>query len=191
MKKHLFQALILAAALTGTVCFAAEKETEGISEAAVEAETEAGESAATERDLDPESGSGWLTATIDGAQRELEFVSATKGMTGTVYLFQGSGYSLSLLFDKKLDVDNEVEKNSINQAEVMSSTSESSGYYFVRKGAGKEVDGKAVLLQKTDDGLFQGEFSVNIPRGDRYVGDTKPGILEVLEITDGAFCFRE
>ena len=177
MKKRLFILLTAAAMAFSMSAFAGE----------TEAETEA---EAADRNYDPEEGTGWLVAKINDKEVEFEYENMTKGMTGTTYNFEAEEFSLSIVLNKDLKVGEEMDKNAITQIEVVSSETASVGYYFSKKSTGNDVDSK-VTLEKNEDGLMQGEFSVVVLKADRYVGDNKPGILPELDFTDGEFCFRE
>lgn len=182
--KKIMAMLALTSMLMGSCCVMAEESKPA--ETAVEAED-----LKEERNYSPESGTGWLCAEINGEPVEFEFKSFTKGMTGTTYSFEGEGYTMAIVFNKALEVDETMEENAITQIEVISSLTATSGYYFSKKSSKNDVESTVKLVQKTDDGLMQGEFSVTVLSGDRYVGDSKPGILPELEITDGEFCFCE
>lgn len=182
MRKRLFVVLALTTMMLGTTAFAAETET--VSEQSTEA-------ADAEKNYDPEEGTGWLTAKINDKEVEFEYENKTTGMTGTTYNFESDDFTLSIVFNKALEIGTEMDGNAITQIEVVSSDAASSGYYFSKKSTGNDVDSKVLLKEKSDDGLVQGEFSVKVLTADRYVGDNKPGILPELDFTDGEFCFRE
>lgn len=180
--KKVMAMLAMASMLMGSCCtMAAETKP-----AAVEAEE-----TKEDRNYNPESGTGWLCAEINGEPVELEFKSCTKGMTGTTYSFESKEYTMAIVFNKALKVDEEMEGNAITQIEVISSVSSSAGYYFSKKTSKTDVESTVKLVQKTDEGLLQGEFSATVLTAERYVGDSKPGILPELEITAGEFCFCE
>lgn len=184
MKKTIAM-LALTSMFMGTCCVMAE-EPETTQETAAEEQDKK-----EERDYNPESGTGWLSAEINGETVEFEFKGMTKGMTGTTYNFESEGYVMGVMFNKALEVDTPMEENAITQIEIISSLESTSGYYFSKKSSKEDVESTATLIQKTDDGLLQGEFTVTVLSGDRYVGDSRPGILPELEITDGEFCFCE
>lgn len=182
MKKRLLVMLALATMMLGTTAFAAETELPEAQETEVEA---------SERNYDPEEGTGWLVAKINDKEVEFEYESKTSGMTGTTYNFEAEDFTLSFVLNKALEVGTEMDENAITQIEVVSSDAASVGYYFSKKSTGSNVDSKVTLGEKSEDGLLKGEFSVKVLTADRYVGDNKPGILPELDFTDGEFCFRE
>jgi len=98
---------------------------------------------------------------------------------------------MALVFNKKLVVGEEMDKNAIAQIEIMSHATADNGYYFAKKAAGKDVVSTVTLAENETEGVLQGEFTVTVPTADRYVGDNKPGILPELELTEGEFCFFE
>lgn len=191
MKKRLVIMLALTAMLVGTTVTASAADKEADTAAVQETET-AGEDAqkAEDRDYNPEAGTGWLVADMNEEPVEFEFDSAAKGMTGTAYTFKSDKFTMTLMLNKSLEVGKEMDKNAITQIEVVSSDSASAGYYFIKKSSGKDVD-STVTLEKSEDGLIQGTFTVTVPTAERYVGDNKPGILEELVFTEGEFCFHE
>lgn len=144
-----------------------------------------------ERNYSPESGTGWMCGEINGESVEFEFTGIGKGLTGNTYNFQSEEYDLAVTFNKDLEVDKEMKENSIIQIEIMSHNEATSGYYFAKKTVRANVDSTVTLLQKTEEGLMQGEFEVTLLSADRYVGDTRPGILPELKISAGEFCFCE
>ncbi|MCI8317891.1 MAG: hypothetical protein HFG96_05105 [Lachnospiraceae bacterium] len=146
---------------------------------------------AVERDYAPEEGKGWLVVEINGEEVEFEYTSSTKGMTGTTHNFEAEDYTMALVFNKKLVVGEEMDKNAIAQIEIMSHATADNGYYFAKKAAGKDVVSTVTLAENETEGVLQGEFTVTVPTADRYVGDNKPGILPELELTEGEFCFFE
>lgn len=190
MKKRLL-IMLSAVMLLGTcvTVSAAEKEADTAAVQETEAAAEDTDEAA-DRDYNPEAGAGWLAAEINDEPVEFEFESAAKGMTGTTYTFKSEKFSVSLMFNKSLEVGEEMDKNAITQIEVVSSDNASSGYYFVKKSSGQDVE-STVTLEKSEDGLVQGTFTVTVPTAERYVGDNRPGILEELVFTEGEFCFHE
>lgn len=142
------------------------------------------------RDYEPAAGTGWMVVEIYGETIEMEYTGFTKGMTGTTYSFAGGGYTLSIMFDSKLKEGETGGENSVKQLEIVSSLSATSGYYFVKKATGKAVDSEVTLVKKDHEGLWQGTFRVMAHPGDRYLGDSKPGIIEDLLLENGEFCFR-
>ncbi len=182
MKKRLLVMLALTTMMLGTTAFAAETELP---------EAQETEAEASERNYDPEEGTGWLVAKINDKEVEFEYESKTSGMTGTTYSFEAEDFTLSFVLNKALEVGTEMDENAITQIEVVSSDAASVGYYFSKKSTGSNVDSKVTLGEKSEDGLLKGEFSVKVLTADRYVGDNKPGILPELDFTDGEFCFRE
>ncbi|MDO4274268.1 MAG: hypothetical protein Q4D16_11400 [Eubacteriales bacterium] len=191
MKKRLVIMLTLATMLVGTcvTAGAAEKEADKAAVQETEAADEDG-GKAEDRNYDPEAGTGWLAADLNEEPVEFEFDSAAKGMTGTTYTFKSENFTMTFMLNKSLEVGTEMDKNAITQIEVVSSDKASVGYYFVKKSPGQDVD-STVTLEKSEDGLVQGTFTVTVPTAERYVGDNKPGILEQLVFTEGEFCFHE
>lgn len=182
MKKRLLVMLAMATMLMGTCAMA--EETEAVEEPATAEE-------AVERNYAPEAGTGWLVAKINGEDVELEFESATKGMTGKTYSFASEEYEINLMLNKSLKVGEEMEENAITQIEVLSHVESSYGYYFTKKSPGAAVVSTVTLAETENEDMMQGEFTVTVPSGDRYVGDFRPGILPELVFTEGEFCFCE
>lgn len=204
-KRLLWTALIIAAmsisvpasakedaAATETTAEAKTEETVAETSETKEAEKDAAEDGEkVERNENPEEGTGWLAAKLGEEEVDLEYTGMTSGITGTTYNFDSEDYTIAIIFDKSLEVGKETETNAITQIEVMSREASSSGYYFAKKSTDSGVTSKVKLTEKTEEGLVKGEFSVTVPTADRYVGDTKPGMLPELVFTDGQFCFHE
>ena len=181
MRAKIMAALICAVIVSSIATFASE----GVSEqSATKVETEV-------RDYNPEQGTGWMTAKVNDTSANLEYTGSTKGMTGTMYSFEGDGFEVNLMFNKKLEAGEEMDENAIIQIEVISSNHDSIGYYFTKKSSKTKVESNVLLSKEAPEGIMQGEFSVTVPSADRYVGDNKPGILEKLEFTEGEFGFFE
>lgn len=143
------------------------------------------------RNYEPEAGQGWMTVNIYGEPVELEFAEASKGLSGTTYIFQSEQYRVSIVFDRKLEVGKEMGENAINSIEVLSYTDATSGYYFTKKSKETPVDCEVMLEKKEDNGLWQGTFRVMVHTADRWLGDMKPGLIEDLAFENGEFCFCE
>ncbi|MDO4547784.1 MAG: hypothetical protein Q4D04_06800 [Clostridia bacterium] len=170
MKRTLSLILITVMMLTGSVVFAEE---------------------ATQRNYAPESGSGWLVAEIYGEPVELAYTGSTKSMTGTSHAFESEDYSISIAFDRKIEVGVTMGENSVNQIELISSYTPTEGYYFTKKSSSVSVDSEVLLEKMGEDGIWQGTFRVTVNPGDRWVGDMRPGIIAGLDIENAEFCFCE
>lgn len=143
------------------------------------------------RDTSPEPGTGWLDVEIHGAPVSFVYTGHAAGMTGDTYSFESDAYTLSIMFDKKLEVGVAASENAVQQIELISHDEATSGYYFTKKSSSAAVDSEVLLEQKTDEGLYQGTFKVTVHPGDRWVGDMRPGIIEDLVLDNGAFCFAK
>ena len=183
MIKKLLALLIISTMLSGTVVIAEEN--------AETAETVVEEVAeeTVERNYSPEEGTGWLSVKINDEVVEFEYTGTQKGMTGSVHSFEADRFSMLLMFNKKLEIGTEMETNAVTQIEIMSSQTDSSGYYFSKKSSSTDVTSKVLLAEATSEEITQGTFEVVVLTADRYVGDTRPGILPQLDLTEGEFCF--
>lgn len=147
--------------------------------------------APAERNYAPEAGTGWMIVDICGETQELAFVEAVRGLTGVTYVFENNAYSISIVLDRKLKVGETMGENAINSIEVLSHTSKTSGYYFTKKSSSVKVNSEVTMAKIDEDGLYQGTFKVDVTTADRWLGDAKPGILPVLNLTNGEFCFHK
>lgn len=144
-----------------------------------------------ERNYEPEAGTGWMTVDIHGEPVELEFVEASKGLSGNTYVFQSEEYRVSIVFDRKIEAGKEMGENAINSIEVLSYTGQTAGYYFTKKSKDASVDCSVMMEKKAEDGLWQGTFRVMAHTADRWLGDMKPGLIQDLAFENGEFCFCE
>ena len=184
MIKKLLALLIISTILSGTIVMAEEAAETVVEEVAEEAAEET-----VERNYSPEEGTGWLSVKINDEVVEFEYTGTQKGMTGSVHSFEADRFSMLLMFNKKLEIGTEMETNAVTQIEIMSSQTDSSGYYFSKKSSSTDVTSKVLLAEATSEEITQGTFEVVVLTADRYVGDTRPGILPQLDLTEGEFCF--
>lgn len=147
--------------------------------------------ACAEADYAPESGTGWMKVDIYGELQELSFKEVAKGMSGDTFIFENDNYTVSIIFDKKLEVGVTGGENSVKQIEVYSRLTNTSGYYFSKKSPSVSVDSEVTLQKKAEDGVWQGTFRVTVLTADRWLGDMKPGLIAELPLENGEFCFCE
>lgn len=147
--------------------------------------------APAERNYAPEAGTGWMIVDVYGEPQELAFVEAVRGLTGETLVFENSAYRVSIVLDRKLKVGETMGENSINSIEVLSHVGKTSGYYFTKKSSSVKVNSEVTMAKINEDGLYQGTFKVVVTTADRWLGDTKPGIIAELDFTNGEFCFRK
>lgn len=145
----------------------------------------------TERNYAPEAGTGWMTVDIHGEPVELEFTEASKGLSGTTYVFESKAYRVSIVFDRQIKAGEAMGENAINSIEIVSHTASTSGYYFTKKTKDVPVDCEVMLEKKAEDGIWQGTFRVMAHTADRWLGDMKPGLIADLALENGEFCFCE
>lgn len=142
-----------------------------------------------EKNYEPDRGEGWLTCVINDTVQEFEYINSVKSMTNVQHNFNSEDYTLSFSLDKKIKIGETMSLNAINSIELVSSEVSTVGYYASKKSRSVDVVSEVLLTEPTDPGIIQGQFSVVITKGDRWVGDLRPGILDTLELKDGEFCF--
>ncbi|MEF9974382.1 MAG: hypothetical protein RR893_10710 [Clostridia bacterium] len=146
----------------------------------------------TEKNYAPEAGTGWLTGKIGTHDLTFAYTDCVSGIGGEhTYTFDCEEGTLRIKFNKKLEVGVEMAENALKSAEFNSNMGDSRGYYAVSKSTKVDVNCKVLLEKKTEDGLYQGTFTVVIPSCDRTIGDTRPGSLESITLETGEFCFQE
>lgn len=142
-----------------------------------------------EKEYVPEAGEGWLICTIHHERQEFKYKDSVKSMTGVLHHFVSERYTLSFSLDKKIKVGEPMKLNAINLIEIISSEPSTAGYYASKKSRGTDVESEVLLMDPAQPEILQGTFSVVVPKGDRWVGDLRPGILDAIELEDGEFCF--
>ena len=141
------------------------------------------------KNFEPGRGEGWLTCVINDTVQEFEYINSVKSMTNILHTFESKHYTLSFSLDKKNKIGEMMSLNAINSIEIVSSEEATVGYYATKKSRSVDVESEVVLDEPARPEIIQGRFSVIVPKGDRWVGDLRPGILDMLEIEDGEFCF--
>lgn len=140
-------------------------------------------------DYEPEAGEGWLTCTINDETVKFNYVGSVKSMADTTHQFNSDKYTLSLVFNKDLEIGKMMSLNAIKSIELISSVEATAGYYATKKTRNKDVESEVLLEEAKIDEIIQGTFSVVVTPADRWVGDLRPGILPSLPLKDGEFCF--